>query len=211
MPQYKWCEVKFRTSLSYLSSVNSFFFPSASVNTLQFNYGGTSSLKTQTPKDFHFYGCLNFHLFAEVLLVVLGNSFSEMYKWFLEELFLHAFWFLKKTPEHRQLGSKCSPLFFDLNSSTCLCLSPQAICMLELFKSRTGPRMPRYPIPRPGCWEAFLHQLVARQIMKSSIERWSSSNFHFSFLIPPWGIRIKGECFKEKLFNSSGLSGNNTL
>ena len=45
-------------------------------------------------------------------LVVLGNSFLEMYKWFLEELFLHSFWFLKKTPEHEQLCSKCSPLFW---------------------------------------------------------------------------------------------------
>ena len=40
--------------------------------------------------------------------------------------------------------------------------------------------------------------------MKSSKERWSSSNFHFSFLIPQWGIRIKEECFKRKLVNSSG-------
>ena len=64
-----------------------------------------------------------FSLLAEVLLVVLGNSFSEMYKWFLEELFLHAFWFLKKTPEHRQLGSKCSPFFLTwipLHASACL-------------------------------------------------------------------------------------------
>ena len=72
---------------------------------------------------------------------------------------------------------------------------------------QTGPKISHYPISRPRCWEVFLHQLVARQIMKSSIERWSSSNFHFSFLIPQWGIRIKGECFKEKLFNSSGPSG----
>ena len=53
-----------------------------------------------------------FSLLAEVLSVELGNPLSVMYKWFLEELFLHAFWFLKKTPEHRQLGSKCSPLFW---------------------------------------------------------------------------------------------------
>ena len=31
--------------------------------------------------------------------------------------------------------------------------------------------------------------------------------FISSFLIPQWGIYIKGECFKENLFDSSGPSG----
>ena len=59
---------------------------------------------------------------------------------------MHSFWFLKKASEHYQFCSKCSPLFFDLNPSTCPCLT--AICMLEHFKSRTGPKVPRYPVPK---------------------------------------------------------------
>ena len=51
-----------------------------------------------------------------------------------------------------------------------------------------------------GVGGAFLHQPVARQNMKSFIEKWSSSNFHFSFLILRWGIRIK-ENVKRKLVN----------
>ena len=50
-----------------------------------------------------------------------------------------------------------------------------------------------------GVGGAFLHQPVARQNMKSFIEKWSSSNFHFSFLLLWWGKRIKEECFKRKL------------
>ena len=61
---------------------------------------------------FPFLWVSEFSFLAEVLPVVLGNSFSVVYKWFSKELFLHAFWSLKKTPEHRQLGSKCSPLFW---------------------------------------------------------------------------------------------------
>ena len=44
---------------------------------------------------------------------------------------------------------------------------------------QTGPKISHYPISRPRCWEVFLHQLVARQIMKSSKERWSSSKLSF--------------------------------
>ena len=60
-----------------------------------------------------------------------------------------------------------------------------------------------------GAGGAFLHQPVARQSMKSFIKKWSSSNFHFSFLILRWGIRIKEECLKENSLISSGPAGNN--
>ena len=127
-----------------------------------------------------------------------------MYKWFWEELFLHSFWFLKIIPEHKQLCSKCSPLFWPESFYMPL---PDSIGYLHVRTLQVKNWSQSASLPSTqgqGAGGAFLHQPVARQNMKSSIKRWPSSNFHFSFLILQWGIRIKEECFKRKLVNSSG-------
>ena len=130
-----------------------------------------------------------FSLLAEVLLVVLGNSFSEMYKWFLEELFLHSFWFLKKTPEHKQLCSKCSPLFWPESFYMPL---PDSRGHLHVRTLQVKNWSQSASLPNTlgqGAGGAFLHQPVARPSMKSFIKKWSSLNSHFSLSFFKWGIR----------------------
>ena len=114
----------------------------------------------------------------------------------------------EEAPEHRQLSLKCSPLLWP----ECLCMPLHAsvgtlharTLQVKLVPEYLAAQCPGQDVGRYFCTNS------SRDKSWSHLKRGGlHQSFHFSFLIPQWGIRIKGECFKEKLFNSSGPSGNN--